>query len=483
MRLATPYVPLVLFAFVLSGCATLSGGPAPSAPPVVVEPAAEVPLEIRWARRSAEHDAAFVQTYRAAGRHLRAVVDTLSTAEWAVVLDADETLLDNSLYQRERAEQGLGYTSESWNEWVRREAASALPGAVAFTRLVNELNGRVVVVTNRADAVCDETRRNLERVGVAAAAVLCQVGEEGDKNPRFAAVEGGGVEGLPPLSVVMWMGDNIQDFPGLTQDVRREGEAALSAFGQRFWVLPNPMYGSWTRNGPAEMRLNRPRPRSAGTTGPSGGLWRAGGETLPAGTKGCRATFGPSPTNPGTALRSYFWIGLLSLLASGASAQSRSFSEDSVRAVVEHVAVAVITPTYGAVAHEALGLKAATEQLAEAPSAATLSAAREAWLQTREHWEQAEAFIFGPVDIGVYDPLLDSWPLNVIDLDAVLASGLDLSPDSIEGFMGSIRGFHAMEYLLWGASGARTPDSLSVRDLAYLNAVAGDVAISASRTP
>ena len=47
--------------------------------------------------------------------------------------------------------------------------------------------------------------------------------------------------------------------------------------------------------------------------------------------------------------------------------------------------------------------------------------------------------------------------------------------------MGSIRGFHAMEYLLWGASGARTPNSLSARDLAYLNALAGDVAFSAKR--
>ena len=135
---------------------------------------------------------------------------------------------------------------------MRREAAPALPGAVDFTDLVNELDGRVVVVTNRADAVCDETRRNLERVGVEAAAVLCQVGGEGDKNPRFAAVEGGGVAGLPPLSVVMWVGDNIQDFPDLTQDVRSEGKAALSAFGNRFWVLQNPMYGSWTRNGPVD---------------------------------------------------------------------------------------------------------------------------------------------------------------------------------------------------------------------------------------
>lgn len=239
----------VLLAAALGGCAV---GVVPVPPPPAASGAREVPLDVRWVRRSAEHDAAFAQTYRAAGRHLRAVVDTLAAADWAVVLDADETLLDNSLYQRERAERGLGFTPDSWDAWVRREQATALPGAAGFVGLVAELGGRVVVVTNRDDAVCDPTRRNLASVGLDVDAVLCQVGGEGDKNARFADVARGRVPGLPPLTTVMWVGDNIQDFPGLGQDVRLGGEGALAEFGGRFWVLPNPMYGSWTRNGPPE---------------------------------------------------------------------------------------------------------------------------------------------------------------------------------------------------------------------------------------
>lgn len=247
---------LVLAVLGLTGCATTAvpTPPPPPTPTVAVpapSPAAAVvvPLEVRWARRSAEHRAVYVQTYRAAGRRLRAVADTLAATNWAVVLDADETVLDNSLYQRERAEAGLSYTRESWNAWVRREAAPALPGAVAFTGLVRELGGRVVVVTNREDAVCGETRRNLAAVGIVADAVLCQIGRESDKNPRFAAVAAGTATGLPPLAVVMWVGDSIGDFPGLTQDVRFGGEDTdLSAFGGRYWILPNPMYGSWTGN-------------------------------------------------------------------------------------------------------------------------------------------------------------------------------------------------------------------------------------------
>ena len=77
--------------------------------------------------------------------------------------------------------------------------------------------------------------------------MLCRL-DDGDKNARFDAVERGAVAGLPPLAVAMWVGDNVGDFPGLTQDVRFGGEGALSAFGGRYWVLPNPMYGSWTGN-------------------------------------------------------------------------------------------------------------------------------------------------------------------------------------------------------------------------------------------
>ncbi|MEM1094230.1 MAG: HAD family acid phosphatase [Bacteroidota bacterium] len=241
----SPWPLALLTALLLVGCAP-GTAPVNSTPPAV-SVGADIPLDVRWVRRSAEHGAVYAQTYQAAGRHLRTVADTLTATDWAVVLDADETLLDNSLYQRERAEAGLEFTPESWNAWVRREAATALPGAVAFTELVAALGGRVVVVTNRDDIVCDETRRNLTAVGIQHDAVLCKV-EGSDKNARFNRVTDGDVPGLPALTTVMWLGDNIGDFPDLTQDVRFGGADALSAFGTRYWAFPNPMYGSWTGN-------------------------------------------------------------------------------------------------------------------------------------------------------------------------------------------------------------------------------------------
>ena len=110
------------------------------------------------------------------------------------------------------------------------------------------MGGRVVIVTNRDDVQCGPTQANLERLGLAPDLVLCRPPRESDKNPRFQRVQQGTASpDVPPLTVVAWIGDNIQDFPGLTQEARAN-PATFSAFGHRYFVIPNPMYGSWESN-------------------------------------------------------------------------------------------------------------------------------------------------------------------------------------------------------------------------------------------
>lgn len=223
-----------------------------------VEPPSPVPVEAEierlsdgthWFRNSAEYRAIALQTYRFATERLRLLAAGRDRGSWAVILDADETILDNSEYQKRLAATGATFDNETWNAWVREEAAGAVPGAVEFIRTAHELGGRIAIVTNRDEAVCDPTRSNLRELDVAFDVVLCRPPSSGDKNPRFAAVANGtAAPGLPPLTVLLWVGDNIQDFPALTQEIRREGPAAFDAFGRSYIVLPNPMYGSWERN-------------------------------------------------------------------------------------------------------------------------------------------------------------------------------------------------------------------------------------------
>jgi acid phosphatase len=202
-------------------------------------------LAIHWWRNSAERTALFLQGYALAGERVRALSAREARERWAVILDADETTLDNSTYQLRRNGQNLAYSSESWAVWVHERAAPATPGSAAFTHLVHQLGGRVVIVTNRDDEVCADTRANLQQVGVEADLVLCRVNRVSDKNPRFQAVQSGTGTGLPALHVLLWVGDNIQDFPGGAQALLAGAPGSLAEIGRSWVILPNPMYGSW----------------------------------------------------------------------------------------------------------------------------------------------------------------------------------------------------------------------------------------------
>jgi len=198
-------------------------------------------------RNSAEYHAALFQVYRLATTRVEQAVAKLPTGSWAVILDADETVLDNSLYQLERSRLGLGFTAESWNAWVKRREATALPGSASFLARVRALGGRIAIVTNRLESECADTRAVFDAFKLAYDAMLCRPdGTPSDKNPRFAAVaEGRSPAGSTPLAVVAVIGDNIQDFPGLSQKTREQGAPGFTEFGVRYFLVPNPMYGSW----------------------------------------------------------------------------------------------------------------------------------------------------------------------------------------------------------------------------------------------
>jgi len=237
-------VALALFV----SAAACSPAHSPAAAPAPAPLAADsLPNDVKWVRTSAEYRALTRQAYALAGDRLPELSRGLPAQGWAVILDADETVLDNSEYQRRLAVTHSPYDPKRWSAWVNERAAAAIPGAPEFTKLVHSLGGRVVIVTNRSMAECDPTRANLQSVGIDADLVLCQPPGEGNKNPRFERVQNGtAAPGMPALTVLEWLGDNIQDFPKLTQAARNDS-TALGQFGKKYFIIPNPMYGSWER--------------------------------------------------------------------------------------------------------------------------------------------------------------------------------------------------------------------------------------------
>jgi len=234
--------PLFLFVGLLAACSTNMPPTATTTPSPTSRP---LPNDVRWFRVSAEYRALATQAYNVAGERLPELSRGKATGKWAVILDADETVLDNSEYQRRRALLDSGYTSATWATWVNERAAPAIPGASEFTRRVHALGGHVVIVTNRTEEQCEATRANLRTVAIETDAVLCQAPGESDKNPRFQRVQSGAaIAGAGALDVVAWIGDNILDFPGMTQASRNDPRL-LAEFGRRYFILPNPMYGSW----------------------------------------------------------------------------------------------------------------------------------------------------------------------------------------------------------------------------------------------
>lgn len=149
--------------------------------------------------------------------------------------------------------------------------------------------------------------------------------------------------------------------------------------------------------------------------------------------------------------------------------------------IVADFADEVVVPTYELLAARSVALADAIDELVASPDEAKLAAARTAWVAARAPWEQSEGFLFGPVDSLGIDPALDTWPLNETDLNAVLASSDTLTAAYVANLPDSQKGFHALEFLLFGDSGSRTAAELTERQKAYLVAIAGDFETQTAR--
>lgn len=100
-----------------------------------------------------------------------------------------------------------------------------------------------------------------------------------------------------------------------------------------------------------------------------------------------------------------------------------------------------------------------------------LIACRTSWKASREAWEQTESFLFGPVSTENIDPRIDTWPVNFEDLQSQLNSGNEFTEAYINNLEDALKGFHPIEYLIFGQDGNKDAANLTDRDLEYLKAL------------
>jgi 5'-nucleotidase (lipoprotein e(P4) family) len=201
------------------------------------------PRELHWYRNSAERRAIYAQSYNLAWRIVSDRLDKPLAGRWAVVLDIDETILDNSLYQERIDKTNWGqFEPVLWSRWTAASMAPAFAPSREFIKDVRAVGGLVILVTNRKQQLCPDTERNLRNQNISFDQVLCLDSTIEEKEGRFAAIrDGRSPPGKGKIEIVVFVGDNILDCAGQKQDT-----FDVKLFGTQCVALPNPMYGSWT---------------------------------------------------------------------------------------------------------------------------------------------------------------------------------------------------------------------------------------------
>jgi len=215
-------------------------------------------LATLWYQQSAEMKALYYQCYRNAETALSEnLAWSDKTKPAAVVLDIDETVLDNSRYQAWQVIENKPFTDQDWVRWVNLAQAEPLPGALEFTRYADSLGVEVFYVSNRSVNEMNSTIANLGAYGFPDADTTHLLLKQGSssKIERRAIIE-------KNYDILLLIGDNLADHSG-AYEKRGPGlgfdtvEADKELFGTRYIVLPNPMYGNW---------LNEIMRQSEGTT-------------------------------------------------------------------------------------------------------------------------------------------------------------------------------------------------------------------------
>mgnify|MGYP000592353852 CR=1 FL=1 len=221
---------------------------------------------VKWQTTSKEYRYLTSAIYRQAEQALK--TRQLPVEPWVVVMDVDETVLDNSQYQVAIEQAGLTYSRETWNAWVASEQATPVPGAKSFIETIFQQGGKLALITNRSRELDVHTWNNLRALGVPVSVEnTCLMGRikadikaingttiKNDKDLRRQQIQRGQASCFHPettrtrtslaLKIIMQVGDNIEDFTTTTQE-KVDIEALLPRSQSELILLPNPMYGSW----------------------------------------------------------------------------------------------------------------------------------------------------------------------------------------------------------------------------------------------
>ena len=200
-----------------------------------------------YTQQAAEYDALCYQAYELASIQLVKALEA-NPEKPAVVLDLDETVLDNSPYTAWQVVNDKPYSPETWAKWVQLAEAEPIPGVTDFLHLADSLGVTLFYISNRdQEADLTATQKNMKAYG------LPQLEDEhfylktttSDKTERRKAVTDLG------YNILLFIGDNLGDYdhiwdkPTLNSDRKQLVKVHDSEMGVKYIALPNTLYGTW----------------------------------------------------------------------------------------------------------------------------------------------------------------------------------------------------------------------------------------------
>lgn len=198
-----------------------------------------------WIQNSAEVRALSYQAFNSARVHLdRVLRKKLYKKSPAIVLDIDETLLDNSPYQAKNIIDGHTFEKQRWYDWIDLAQAKALPGSVDFLNYAHKRGVKIIYISNRKIRGLEATYKNMIEVGfpVKRQDIYLRTTTSNKLERRHSVSD--------KHDIIMLVGDTMADF---SEVFHKEGtnqrniltDKMRNDFGKKFIILPNPMYGDW----------------------------------------------------------------------------------------------------------------------------------------------------------------------------------------------------------------------------------------------
>ena len=197
-----------------------------------------LPNDVQWVTQSSEYKSLCEQIYINAWISIRNRITSVDQP--VIIMDLDETVLDNSQYQIDLFNKGETYNPRSWNKWVKKEEAKLVPGAKDFILRYKKIkNAKIIFLSNRDNTTLMATKNNMKDLGIFFSddIFLLRLDKEDTKiNRREEVLLGKNrMKTHGAKKIIAYFGDAMGDFP----------EDKSYNFGINKFIFPNPMYGKW----------------------------------------------------------------------------------------------------------------------------------------------------------------------------------------------------------------------------------------------